>query len=478
MSGSLWSLEDLIAAISARPIGTLPAGIQGLSIDSRTLNKGDGFLAIRGDRFDGHDFVGAAMARGAALAIVSQDRLARLGSVTGSLLVVDDVMVALRQLAEAARSRSSAPVIAVTGSAGKTTTKDMLRLALAPSGSVHGAPASFNNHWGVPLTLARMPADTGYAVLEIGMNHAGEITPLSQMARPNVAIITTIAAAHLGSFASIDDIARAKSEIFAGVAVDGTAVLNRDNRHFEMLEVLAREAGVERVVGFGEDAEADVRLEDAKLHAGGSDVLARIGGERVRYTLAVPGAHIVANSLAALAAVEAIDADVEAAADALGKFSAGAGRGERLLCRLPAGSALLIDESYNANPASMEAALDVLSRSAVRSNGRRIAVLGDMLELGEAETALHAALAEPIHRARVDIVYLAGRRMKALWDVLPADRRGVYAETADEIAASVAVELGPGDVAMVKGSNSVGMQKVVDAVKERCRRTTGDRRGE
>jgi len=477
VSEPLWTLDDLIRVTAGRPVGPEPGPVTGLSIDSRTLEPGDAFLAIRGDRFDGHDFVGPAMARGASLAFVEQDRLARLGRITGTLVVVDDVMAAMTALAVAARDRTAAQIVAVTGSAGKTTTKDMLRLALSSSGKVHAAPASFNNHWGVPLTLARMPADADYAVIEIGMNHAGEIAPLVRMVRPHAAIITTIAAAHLGSFSSVEDIARAKAEILTGIEPGGTAILNRDNRHFEMLALLASEIGVPNIVAFGEDAEADVRLEDAKLEAGGSEVQALVGGERVRYSLSVPGAHIVANSLATLAAVQAVEADVEAAAAALGAFAAGTGRGERLLCRLPTGSALVIDESYNANPASMEAALAVLGRAAVRGEGRRIAVLGDMLELGGTERALHAALADPIHRAGIDLVHLAGPRMKALWDVLPADRRGVYAETAGELGAALTNELRAGDVVMVKGSNSIGMRTVVNAIRDRCQSGEGDREG-
>lgn len=467
MTVPLWSTEALIAATSARPVGPEAGTITGLSIDSRTLAEGDAFLAIKGDRFDGHDFVGPAMARGASAAVVGQARLARLGAVTGPLLVVDDVAVALRQLAAAARSRSEAKIVAVTGSAGKTTTKDMLRLALASSGSVHAAEASFNNHWGVPLTLARMPQSAEFGLFEIGMNHPGEITPLVGLVRPHAAIITTVAAGHLGAFANVDQIARAKAEIFTGITEGGAAILNRDNRHYELLASLARDEGVSRIIGFGEDAEADVKLEEAQLGAAGSEIQVLIGGRRVRYAIPVPGAHVIANSLAVLAAAEAVGADVEAAAAALGAFRAGKGRGERVLLRLDGGSALLIDESYNANPASMEAALAVLGRAVPRDGGRRIAVLGDMLELGESEEALHAGLAEPIHRAAVDRVYLAGPRMKALWDVLPPDRRGVYAEAADDLRRIVADEIGPGDVVTVKGSNGVGMRNVVATLTER-----------
>lgn len=476
MRTPLWRLDELIAAIGGRPVGPDAGTITGLSIDSRTIEEGDAFLAIQGERFDGHDYVGPALAYGASVAIVGQGKLARLGKITGPLLVVDNVTAALRDLAVAARRRTDAKVIAVTGSAGKTTTKDMLRLALASSGAVHSAPASFNNHWGVPLTLARMPQSAAYGVIEIGMNHPGEITDLVGLVRPHAAIITTVAAGHLSAFASVEEIARAKAEIVTGVVPGGAVVLNRDNRHFELLAALAREAGVTRIISFGEDAEADVRLEDAQLGPAGSEVQAQIGGRRIRYGLSVPGAHIVANSLAVLAAVEAVGADVEAAAAALGAFTAGAGRGERVLLRLDEGSALMIDESYNANPASMEAALAALGRAMPRG-GRRIAVLGDMLELGESEAELHIGLAEPIHRASVDRVYLVGRRMQTLWDVLPPDRRGVYAETASDLALVLAEELGPGDVVMIKGSNGVRMRDVVGALKERYGQSGEDRRG-
>lgn len=477
MSDTLWSGDALIEIMQARPIGPDAPAVTGISIDSRTIAPGDAFFAISGDNLDGHAYVGSALARGAAVAVVAQEKLARLGKITGPMLVVDDVLGALGKLAVAARARTGGKIVAVTGSVGKTTTKDMLRLALGSSGSVHSAPASFNNHWGVPLTLARMPPDAEFGVFEIGMNHAGEITPLTAMVRPDAAIVTTVTSAHLGAFASVEDIARAKGEIFSGIVRGGAAIVNRDNRHFSLLVDLAHRQGVTRILSFGEDADADIRLEDAQLGPAGSEVQAMVGGNRIRYSLAVPGAHIIANSLAVLAAIEALGADVEAAAAALGAFQAGKGRGERVLLRLAEGSVLLIDESYNANPASMEAALAVLGRAQPRSEGRRIAVLGDMLELGESEKDLHAALAEPVLRSGADIVYLTGPLMQVLWDLVPPERRGFYAEAPMDLLEPLATAVRPGDVVMVKGSNGLRMRGLVDALTERFGPTAAGRQG-
>ncbi len=467
MTEPLWAFSTLLDITNGRSVGPQADSVNGISIDSRTIDEGDAFIAIRGQRLDGHDYVGAALARGAVVAIVAQEKLAGLGRIGGPLLVVDDVMKAMRRLAVAARARFSGKIVAVTGSAGKTTTKDMLRLALAPSGNVHAAPASFNNHWGVPLSLARMPDGADFGVFEIGMNHPGEITSLAAMVRPHAAIITMIAAGHLGAFAGVDEIAHAKAEIFAGIEPGGTAILNRDDRHFELLAGLARAEGVARIVGFGEHPEAEIRLLEVTLVPAGSTVQAEISGKPVGYSLSVPGAHIVANSLAVLAAVDAFGADLGAAAKALADFAAGEGRGDRTVMHLPEGSALLIDESYNANPASMRAALSVLARDEPEGRGRRVAVLGDMLELGKAELAHHAALAEPLIAASVDRVYLVGPSMAALWEVLPSDRRAVYSQAATELGSVIARDLGPGDVVMVKGSNGIQMATIVEALKRR-----------
>jgi UDP-N-acetylmuramoyl-tripeptide--D-alanyl-D-alanine ligase len=467
MSGSLWTFAEIVAATHGRPVGPEPKSVEGIAIDSRTLRPGDAFFAIKGDRFDGHAFVGPALAHGAATAIVSTAHLPALGRVTGSMIVVDDVMEALRGLARAARMRTRAKIVAVTGSVGKTSTKDMLLRALGAIQPTHGAPASFNNHWGVPLTLARMPAASGFGVFEIGMNHAGEIAPLVGLVRPHAAVITTVEAVHLEAFSSVEEIAFAKAEILTGLDPAGTAILNRDNAWFDLLRRVAVELGIRNVVGFGAHPEAEARLDDVVLDADGSTVSATILGREITYSLGAPGRHLVQNSLAVLAAAAAIGADTEEVAAGLAGFHAGKGRGERSAIEVGGGNAVIIDESYNANPASMRAALALLGQTMPGPGGRRIAVLGDMLELGSEELALHAGLAEPLVDAGTDAVFLAGPRMKALWEALPPDRRAVYAGSAAELESALAEALAPEDVVMVKGSNGSRMGPLVESLKRR-----------
>ena len=468
MSAPLWTFERMAKAMKGRPVGAPPAAITGISIDSRTILPGEAFFAIRGDSFDGHDFVTRALSAGAATAVVAEGRLASFGKVTGSLVVVDDVLEALGRLGRAARERSGAKIAAVTGSVGKTGTKEMLARALAGDGPVHYSPASFNNHWGVPLTLARMPLEARFGVFEIGMNHAGEIEPLADMVAPDVAIVTTVEPVHLEFFDSVEDIARAKAEIFLGLRPEGAAVVNRDNPYADLLIERARMAGVRRIVTFGEHAAADARLELAKLKPECSCVSAEILGEKVTYKLGAPGRHVVQNSLAVLATVVLLGADLAGAALALGEMGAPKGRGERLRLALPGGGgATLIDESYNANPASMRAAIALLGQAVPARDGRRIAVLGDMRELGPSAPELHAGLAADLAAAGVERVFMAGPLMRALHDALPATLRGGYADTAADLEAMVADELERGDVVMVKGSNASRMWGLVDSLKAR-----------
>jgi UDP-N-acetylmuramoyl-tripeptide--D-alanyl-D-alanine ligase len=467
VSEPLWTIADFMAAVGGRPIGAPSSDITGISIDSRTIEPGEAFFAIHGDRFDGHDFVSMALARGAATAVVSEDKLASLGRATGSLIVVRDVLDALRALGIASRQRTTAQVVAVTGSVGKTTTKEMLATALSPDGAVHYSPASFNNHWGVPLTLARMPQDAKYGVFEIGMNHAGEITPLVKMVRPHVAIVTTVEPVHLEYFASVEDIARAKAEIFLGVEPSGAAVINRDNPHFDLLAKLARDAGVRRIVGFGEHPDAEVRLHACKLKERCSCISATILGEDVDYKLGAPGRHIVQNSLAVLAAVSLVGGDLARAAMALADAAAGKGRGQRRPLIVPGGKATLIDESYNANPASMRAAIALLGQTEPGPSGRRIAILGDMLELGAEAPAMHAALAGPLADAEIDVVYTVGPLMRSLANALPRGMAGGHTEKAVDMEPLVVDAIAPGDVVMVKGSNSSRMGPLVEAIKAR-----------
>ncbi|GLQ37367.1 UDP-N-acetylmuramoyl-tripeptide--D-alanyl-D-alanine ligase [Rhizobium albus] len=460
----LWTLKSFIEATNGRPVGDMPSGITGISIDSRTAGAGDAFFAIKGDRFDGHDFVGAAVANGAAVLVVGEDKLPALGHIQAPMVVVDDVLDALRRLGEAARARSKAKIIAVTGSVGKTTTKGMLKHCLSAVGSTHAAVASFNNHWGVPLTLARMPADCRFGVFEIGMNHPGEITPLVKMVRPHVAIITTIAAAHLGNFKSLDEIAAAKAEIFLGVEPDGHAILNRDNEKFGVLHDGADAAAVAHIHSFGESREADFRLERVQLHATCSCLTARIGDEDVAVKIGTPGRHVVENALAVLGAAYLVGADLAKIAGALADFRAEKGRGAQYRLKNGSGNFTLIDESYNANPASMRAAIALLGHATLGPNGRRIAVLGDMLELGRFSPKLHEELVEPLKKAKIDRVYLAGPEMKALEQALKSEIACEYRETTASLVPLVTKAVHAGDAIMVKSSLGIGFGAVVSAL--------------
>ena len=466
---ALWTLDAMAAAMRADKSGALPAEVPGLSIDSRSMAKGEAFFAITGDNRDGHDFVETSLKAGAGLAVVARDKRAQFAA-AAPLLIVADVLEALRDLARAARARSPAKVIAVTGSVGKTGTKEALRLALGTDGETHVSAASYNNHWGVPLSLARCPASAKYAVFEIGMSHAGEITPLTQLVRPHVAIVTDIAPVHLEFFGSLQKIADAKAEIFVGIEPGGAAVLNRDNRQYAQLAKAAEAAGVARIVSFGENAKSDARLLRHSLHAECSTVEARILGQGISYKLGAPGRHIVLNSLAVLAAAVLVGADLALAALALNNLKPASGRGARTTLRVPGGSALLIDESYNANPASMAAAIALLGQAAVGNHGRRIAVLGDMLELGAQGVALHRGLAEPIATAGVDLVFCSGPLMRALWEALPSGTRGGYAETAAGLQPAVLAVLRDGDAVMVKGSLGSKMGPIVKALERQFAR--------
>ncbi len=464
---ALWTLTDMARAMRADIAGTPDDAITGISIDTRTIARGEAFFALT-DARDGHDFVEAALKAGAGVAVVARAKRDRFAA-DAKLLLVDDVLDALCDLARAARARTGAKIIAVTGSVGKTGTKEALRLALSADGETHASAASYNNHWGVPLSLARCPADVKYAIFEIGMNHAGEITPLVKMVRPHVAIVTTVEPVHLEYFGSVEKIADAKAEIFLGVEPGGAAVINRDNAQYERLATAAKAAGVNTIVRFGEDASCEARLMRFVLRADTSCVHADILGHEVHYKLGAPGRHLIGNSLAVLAAASLAGADLALAALALGKLRAPTGRGARIILHPSGGEALLIDESYNANPASMAAAIALLGQSETGklpngSGGRRIAVLGDMLELGGDGERLHRALAADLEAAKVDLVYCSGPLMRSLFEALPSARRGGYAGTASELEPAVLDAIRPGDAVMVKGSFGSKMASIVKAL--------------
>jgi UDP-N-acetylmuramoyl-tripeptide--D-alanyl-D-alanine ligase len=465
-SQPLWTIGAMAEAMQAQREGALPESVGGISIDSRSIGPSEAFFAIKGDNRDGHEFVSAALANGAALAVVAKDKRDQFPK-DAPLLVVPDVLAGLRDLGRAARARLSAKVVGVTGSVGKTGTKEALRLALSRDGETHASVASYNNHWGVPLSLARCPQDVRFAIFEMGMNHAGEIEPLTRLVRPQVAIITTIEPVHLEFFPSIEGIADAKAEIFLGLEPGGAAVINRDNPQYERLRQKAQEARVGRVVTFGQHETADARVLKFSLQPDCSVVEASVLGTEVTYKLGTPGRHIIWNSLAVLAAVALSGADLALAALALAELKPATGRGARVTLGLAGGTAELIDESYNANPASMRAALALLGQAALGARGRRIAVLGDMLELGADGERLHRDLAEAVTANDVDLVFCSGPLMKHLWEALPSERRGGYAETASALESSVLAAVQPGDAVMVKGSLGSRMGPLVKALERR-----------
>ncbi len=463
----LWTSTAMAAAMRAQVSGVLPEFVTGISIDSRSLAPGDAYFAIKGAVHDGHDFVDAALKAGAALAVVERAQRDKFAP-DAPLLVVDDVLGGLVDLAHAARARLNAQVIAVTGSVGKTSTKEALRRVLGAQGETHASAASFNNHWGVPLSLARCPATARFAVFEIGMNHAGEIEPLVKMVRPQVAIVTTVEPVHLEFFAGIEAIADAKAEIFEGLEPGGAVVLNRDNSQFARLQRRARKLGVSRIVSFGANKKSDARLIDVSLHAACSAVHADILGQEVTYKLGVPGRHMAINSLAVLAAASLAGADLALASLSLSQIEPAAGRGvRRTLEAAGGGEATLIDESYNANPASMAAALSVLGAAAVGPQGRRIAVLGDMLELGPSGAELHRGLNEAIKVNQIDLVFCCGPLMRNLWDALSTGKRGGYSDSAANLEPLVAAAIRAGDAIMIKGSLGSKMKTIVNALEKR-----------
>jgi len=472
MSGSLWTAVEAACAVDgvlgARggaaddwSIETWSAG--GVSIDTRSLKPGEIFVAVKAAR-DGHDFVPAAFAAGASAALVSRAPEAPDGA---PLLLVRDTMGALRDLAIAARERNFGKRIGVTGSAGKTSTKEMLRAMLAACGETHAADRSFNNHLGVPLTLASLPMRAEYSVYEIGMNSPGEIAPLSDLVAPHAAIVTTVGEAHLEFFSSVEGIAEEKASIFRGLKPGGTAVVPLDNTFAPLLTRRAREAGAARIRSFGGGADADYRLVGyAPLPDGGAGIEAEIDGARVSFRLAAAGRHQALNALAALAAVEAVGADRAKALEALGAAGPADGRGRRETLRIGGRTITLVDESYNANPASVRAALAAFADIEPAPGGRRHFVFGDMLELGPEGPALHAGLAGDVENAKIARLHTAGPLAERLRAAAPADIRGAHAETAPELLDDLLTELGDGDVVMAKGSNASNVGLLVAKLRE------------
>lgn len=450
---ALWTSDEAALATGGRNTASWQAS--GVSIDSRTVQAGDLFIAIKGPNMDGHAYVGSAFSAGAAAAMVMES-----ANQDGPQLTVPDTGEGMVALARHARSRASARVAAVTGSAGKTSTKDALALVLGRQGKTAATSGNLNNHWGLPLSLARLPRDAHFGVFEMGMSAPGEIAPLSRLARPDVAVITNVESVHLEFFNSEEGIADAKAEIFTGMESGGTAVLNRDNRHFERLRRHADAAGISNILTFGAHETADFQLTDVEIKPAHCRVSARIQNRDVAYTISAPGRHWALNSLAVLAAVTALEADIDLAMAALADVTPPKGRGSRTKVSIEGGSFLLIDESYNASPASMRVALDVLGAAP----GRRIAVLGDMRELGPQSPALHAGLAASITRNNIDLVFLAGENMAHLATALGRDSGAAHGKDSAAILPLIRDAVRAGDVVMVKGSFGSNMAPVVAAL--------------
>ncbi|NCW64682.1 MAG: UDP-N-acetylmuramoyl-tripeptide--D-alanyl-D-alanine ligase [Rhodobacteraceae bacterium] len=451
---TLWSAQEAALATGGGAVGDW--AVTGVSIDTRTLQTGDLFVALKAAR-DGHDFVADALAAGAGAALVS--RVPDGVDDTAPLLIVPDVQVALEDLGRAARARTKAKVIAVTGSVGKTSTKEMLRHMLGACGKTHASVASYNNHWGVPLTLARMPADTEFAVIEIGMNHPGEIAPLTKMAAPDVAMVTTVAEVHLEAFEDINGIALEKASIIDGLVPNGVAIMNADTTCTKVIETYTKDVTTR---WFGA-ATADASLSD--VHVKGAETHALLQVEAATYpvTISSVGRHFAMNALGALLAVGYLGADRRTAAKGLAAWNPVGGRGARHTLNINGGALDLIDDAYNANPTSLRAAMQVLAEA---DASRKIAFLGDMKELGEKEHDFHREVANWPCTDAIDTIHTVGPLMKSLHDVLPDGKRGQHYEDSAAMAAQVAHFVQAGDAVLLKASLSTNMRKVVDALQE------------
>ena len=456
---ALWTVGEAATATGGQAIGDWQ--VTGISIDTRTLQPGDLFVALKAAR-DGHDFVAQALEKGAGAALVTHrpEGVAK----EAPLLIVEDVQAALEALGQAARARSAARVVAVTGSVGKTSTKEMLATMLADQGRTHAAVASYNNHWGVPLTLARMPRDTEYAVIEIGMNHPGEIAPLARQARPHVAMVTTVAAVHLEAFDDVAGIAREKAAIMEGLEPGGVAVLNGDISEAPVLKAEAERLGVQHL-WFGENGQG-YRLLETRLEDEHTLAQVEVDGKPLELRIQSLGAHFAMNALGALVCVSALGADAQRAAQVLALWSPVKGRGARVEVPVDGGRILILDDSYNANPTSMAAALEVLAATPNPEAGRKIAYLGDMGELGPEEVALHRGIADLEALEGVDTVHCIGPLMAHLHEALPEAKRGRHYAASADVLPDLAVQLGCGDIVLAKGSLSSALGKIVDGIRE------------
>jgi len=451
---TLWSAQQAALATGGEAVGDW--AVTGVSIDTRTLQTGDLFVALKAAR-DGHDFVANALAAGAGAALVS--RVPDGVDDTAPLLIVPDVQAALEDLGRAARGRTEAKMIAVTGSVGKTSTKEMLRHMLGECGKTHASVASYNNHWGVPLTLARMPADTEFAVIEIGMNHPGEIAPLAKMAAPDVAMVTTVAEVHLEAFNDIKGIALEKASIIDGLVPNGVAIMNADNSCTKVIETYTKDVTT-RWFGAAED---DASLSDVQVKGAETHAVLQVEGVTYPVTIQSAGRHFAMNALGALLAVGYLGADRRTAATGLAAWNPVGGRGERQTMNIKGGTLDLIDDAYNANPTSLRAAMQVLAEAGA---SRKIAFLGDMKELGEKELDFHREVAQWPCTEAIDVIHTVGHLMKSLHDELPNGKRGQHFADSAAISVQSPHWFEEGDAVLLKASLSTNMRKVVDALQE------------
>lgn len=462
MSAILWTASEVAAAVKGQVFADFAAA--GVSIDTRKIAKGDLFVALQGPNFDGHDYIAAALQAGAAGVIAHRlpDNVDRHAPV----VLVADTLQALQDLGAAARDRSNAKFVAVTGSVGKTSTKEALKTVLSVQRKTFASEGNLNNHWGAPLSLARMPRDTEIGIFELGMNHADEIRPLAKMVRPHAAIITTVDAVHIEFFNSVADIADAKAEILEGLQPGGAAILPTDNEYFTRIATRARTLGVAHIIGFGADAGSDVRLISCITKPDGNEAVADIFGTRVEFATGLAGRHQAINALAVLAAVRAIGCDAMQAAHDLSAAKALKGRGYRETITLGDGHFTLIDESYNASPAAMRAAFAVIAGLPIAQGGRRIAILGDMRELGKEGPALHRGLKDDLIAAGIDVVYLVGSLMAELFALLPEKICGAHTLDSGAMAQAAPKAIRPNDIVLVKGSLGTRMAPIVEAIRD------------
>lgn len=457
----IWTSEDASAATDGKTAGSWQAGA--LSIDSRSIRPGELFVALKGEHADGHAYVADALSRGAAAAMVSH---APANVAAGKLLIVPDTQQALEDLAGFSRARSEAHIVGLTGSVGKTSTKEMLRQALIPHGETFASHGNFNNHIGTPLNLASLPPSAAFAVFEMGMNHAGEIAALTQQVRPHVALITNVEPVHLEFFKNVEAIADAKCEIFGGLEPGGAAVLNHDSPYFTYCLAQAKQRGVKRIVSFGTHAQADCRIASYKATLEGSQLTVSMAGKEISFTTGTIGAHWALTAASVLAVAHALQLDAVKTARALSVFRELPGRGSLHSIPVQGGTATLVDDSYNASPAAMHAAFAKLRelRNAGASKGRIIAALGDMRELGPTAPELHAGLAKDLKASHVDMVFTAGTLMKHLHEALPPALRAGHAIDAAALLPVLLAALKPDDLLLVKGSHGSHMYTIAEAL--------------